>query len=78
MTEPTPPMTPSTSIERSGPSAIVEPIHSPSHSTPASIQSIGYWPRAKVVWNMTNRMRKKMGKPTNLFDSTRSIMCVVR
>ena len=53
MTLPTPPMTPSTSIERSGPSLIVEPIHSPSHATPASIQSIGYCPREKVVWNIT-------------------------
>ena len=78
MTAPTPPIIPSTSIDRRGPSAMVPPIHWPSHATPVSIQSIGYCPRAKVVWNMMNRIRKKMGNPTYLFDSTLSIMCVVR
>ena len=63
MTLPTPPMTPSTSIERSGPSLIAVPIHVPNQSTPASIQSIGYCPSVKVVWNITKRMRKKTGKP---------------
>ena len=53
MTEPTPPMTPSISMERSGPSDMLLPIQLPNHSTPHSIQSIGYWPKEKVAWNMT-------------------------
>ena len=78
MTEPTPPTTPSTSIERRGPSGMAEPSQSPSQPTPASIQSMGYCPSEKVVWNITKRIRKKMGKPSHRFDSTLSIRCVAR
>ena len=74
MTAPTPPMHPSTSMERMGPSGNVDPISSPSHSTPASIQSMGYCPKENVVWNMTNRIRKKIGKPTYLFDKFVELM----
>ena len=34
--------------------------------------------RVILAWNITNKMRKKMGKPTYLFDRTLSIMWVVR
>ena len=78
MTEPTPPMMPSTSIERTGPSGMLLPIFSPNHATAFSIQSMGYCPSEKVVWNITYRMRKKMGKPRNLFDKILSMMCVRR
>ena len=78
MTAPTPPTTPSTSMERNGPSGRVEPIHSPSLSTPISIQSMGYWPKEKVVWNITKSSRKKMGNPQYLCDRILSMRWVVR
>ena len=52
MTAPTPPIIPSTIIDLSGPSGKAEPTQSPSASTPASIQSMGYCPSENVVWNM--------------------------
>ena len=52
MTAPTPPMTPSTSMSFRGPSAMVRLTKRPNHSTPMSIQSIGYWPSVKVTSNI--------------------------
>ena len=76
MTEPTPPITPSTKSERSGPSLMFLPMASPNHATPSSIQSMGYCPSVKVVWNITNKIRKNNGKPNYLFDSRLSKRCV--
>jgi len=47
-TPPTPPSIPSTSSERRSPSAISEPIHSPSTPCPDSIQPIGIWANEKI------------------------------
>ena len=78
ITLPTPAMAPSTMSERSEPSAMWLSTKLPSHATPVSIQSIGYCPSENVVWNITNSNRKKMGKPTYLFESMSSRRCVVR
>ncbi len=76
-TLPTPAMQPSTTRSLTQPSAMREPTLSPNHCTPASIQSMGYWPIVKVAQKMNHRRRMKMGKAAHwlvTMASMRSVM----
>ena len=46
------------------------------HSTPASIQSIGYCPNEKVVSNISHIKAMKMGNPSHLWVMIWSNRCV--
>ena len=52
------------------------PMPSPSLPTSQSIQSIGYCPREKVAWKITYRKRMKMGKASQRFVTSASILSV--
>ena len=75
-TLPTPAIMPSTSRSLNHPTGRSVPILSPIHATPASIQSIGYWPMVKVHQKIKYSSARKIGKASHLLVTTESIRSV--
>ena len=76
ITEPTPPITPSTSMSFIGPSIMRSEMTEPIQSTPDSIHPIGYCPNEKVASNITHSISMKIGNPTYLLVMMLSMRCV--
>ena len=76
-TLPTPAMTPSTTRSFTQPSCMSEPTFSPSHATPASIQSMGYWPMVKVAQKMNQSSTTKIGKAAHWLVTMASMRSVI-
>ena len=75
-TLPAPAMRPFTTRSFSQPSVMMAPTPSPNLPTSHSIQSIGYCPKEKVAWKITYRNRMKMGKASQRFVTSASILSV--